>query len=204
MAPRVVDRQAVRKRLLAVATEVFAERGFQGTRMLDVARAAKVGKATLYEYFADKNDLVFGVFDQLMAHSMEASITPKGDTFADHLHAIADQMWASLEVGEQVLPLMVELWRVTARGPEAERVRSRFRAAFGLSDAWMVAAIEAAKARGEVRPDVDAGFVSAAFTATLDGLVLQRWLIGREGLAEIAAQHIEQLCRGMAPAKGDL
>lgn len=46
-----------RKQLLAVALEVFAERGFHPTSMNDVAEAAGVTKPVLYQHFASKREL---------------------------------------------------------------------------------------------------------------------------------------------------
>jgi AcrR family transcriptional regulator len=46
-----------RAAILAAALEVFAERGYHGTSIDDVARAAGVSKALIYEYFASKRDL---------------------------------------------------------------------------------------------------------------------------------------------------
>jgi len=42
---------ATRQRIVERATVLFAERGYEGVRLLDVARQAGVGKATLYRYF---------------------------------------------------------------------------------------------------------------------------------------------------------
>jgi AcrR family transcriptional regulator len=46
-----------RAAILAAALEVFAERGYHGTSIEDIAQAAGVSKALIYEYFASKRDL---------------------------------------------------------------------------------------------------------------------------------------------------
>jgi TetR/AcrR family transcriptional regulator len=48
---------SIAERLIGAAT-VFAERGFEGTRIDDVAEATGVPRATLYYYFAGKEDLL--------------------------------------------------------------------------------------------------------------------------------------------------
>jgi AcrR family transcriptional regulator len=48
---------ATRQRIVERATVLFAERGYEGVRLLDVARQAGVGKATLYRYFPHKQAL---------------------------------------------------------------------------------------------------------------------------------------------------
>ena len=49
-------------RILKAATSLFAEKGFHGTTVPDVANTASVGAGTIYRYFDNKDDLVNGVF----------------------------------------------------------------------------------------------------------------------------------------------
>src|SRR5580692_9294911 len=46
-----------RKALLLAATEVFLDKGYDGTSMDDVAAKAAVSKPTVYKYFSDKERL---------------------------------------------------------------------------------------------------------------------------------------------------
>ena len=55
--PRAVDHEATRRRLLTVAAEVFAARGYAATGMRDLAAAAGVSTGSLYHYFPDKRAL---------------------------------------------------------------------------------------------------------------------------------------------------
>ncbi|HEU0035259.1 MAG TPA: TetR/AcrR family transcriptional regulator [Kofleriaceae bacterium] len=64
-APRRRGRPVVgdkRRRLLDAALKVFAERGFHGTTVPEVAAAAGVGTGTLYHYFEHKHQLVNEVY----------------------------------------------------------------------------------------------------------------------------------------------
>jgi AcrR family transcriptional regulator len=47
-----------RERLLAAAADVFAERGYDGTRVADIAAAAGVSNGALYAHFASKAELL--------------------------------------------------------------------------------------------------------------------------------------------------
>lgn len=55
------DAEARRRAILDAALEIFAEHGFTGARMEDVARRAGIAKGTLYLYFKDKTALFEGL-----------------------------------------------------------------------------------------------------------------------------------------------
>lgn len=57
--------QATRERLLAVAREVFAERGLEGARVDDIAARAGANKQLLYHYFTSKEGLYTAVLESV-------------------------------------------------------------------------------------------------------------------------------------------
>jgi len=60
---------AKQERILAAATRVFAQKGFDGADVGQIAREAGVAKGSLYNYFASKEDLfVFVCQDGLERH----------------------------------------------------------------------------------------------------------------------------------------
>jgi AcrR family transcriptional regulator len=48
-----------RKRILEAASDVISERGLENASMREIARRAKVGDATIYHYFATKENLLY-------------------------------------------------------------------------------------------------------------------------------------------------
>lgn len=57
VAPRRRRRDARPAELIDAALDVFAERGFAGARLTDIARRAGVTKGTVYLYFSSKEEL---------------------------------------------------------------------------------------------------------------------------------------------------
>src|SRR5438874_797892 len=53
-----------RRKILEAAQALFAERGVDQVSMDDVARAAQVGKGTLYRRFGDRASLAFALLDE--------------------------------------------------------------------------------------------------------------------------------------------
>jgi AcrR family transcriptional regulator len=55
-----------------VAIEVFAQKGFEGTSMEDIAEAAGVTKPVLYQHFRSKRSLFAGLLEDVGAEMLEA------------------------------------------------------------------------------------------------------------------------------------
>jgi mycofactocin system transcriptional regulator len=62
------------------AFRLFAERGFERTTLAAIADEVGVGRRTLFRYFASKNDIPWGRFDQSL------------EDFADTLSAMPDEL----------------------------------------------------------------------------------------------------------------
>src|SRR5215472_2023489 len=56
---------ARRRQILDAATRVFASKGFNRATIRDVAQDAGVADGTIYNYFGNKTDLLFGLLDRL-------------------------------------------------------------------------------------------------------------------------------------------
>mgnify|MGYP000707656806 CR=1 FL=1 len=83
-----------RKAILASATCLFMENGFDGTSMVDVAKAAGVSKQTVYSHFSSKQQLFKSAIDAKMEdylprqaltavqlHTLEADLLAIGSRF---------------------------------------------------------------------------------------------------------------------------
>jgi mycofactocin system transcriptional regulator len=53
------------------AIEVFQARGFEETRVEDIAAAAGISRRTFFRYFASKNDILFPDFDDMLGELEE-------------------------------------------------------------------------------------------------------------------------------------
>jgi len=118
-------RQRRRADILRAAADLFGRRGYGGVQVDDVARAAGVGKPTLYRYFASKEELFLQVFGDALA-GLEADLeairgreTSQRAALAAMVERLVDvlgQQMVSLRVltGEQ--PELADRWRILFRG----------------------------------------------------------------------------------------
>ncbi|MFG1708833.1 TetR family transcriptional regulator [Nonomuraea sp. M3C6] len=67
-----------RARLLQAAVVVFAERGYDGTRVADIAQAAGVSNGALYAHFGSKAELLVAALHQ-HGRPMRPLLSPAGD-----------------------------------------------------------------------------------------------------------------------------
>jgi len=85
-APTRRERQNTARieQILDAATRLFSERGFHRTTTRDIAEAADVAEGTLYNYFANKDDLLFGIMqrltDSMTFEAMHIEALPTADT----------------------------------------------------------------------------------------------------------------------------
>lgn len=77
---------------MKAAIDLFRERGYDGTRIIDIAGRAGIGKGTVYEYFACKDDLMSELIRDVvlvdyMEFYSEASMLTAGDGIYRRLDA---------------------------------------------------------------------------------------------------------------------
>jgi AcrR family transcriptional regulator len=77
-------KQRTRQLIAETARRLFAERGFDAVPVADVARAAEVSEATVFNYFPTKEDLVYQrmeVFEEELLGALRAR--PVGEALVD-------------------------------------------------------------------------------------------------------------------------
>jgi len=88
-----------RRKLLDAALKIFAERGYHGTAVPEVAEAAGVGTGTLYHYFEHKHQLVNEVYRdaklRLRGALLDGLVEPDLDK-PDAVRAWFDEVWRRL------------------------------------------------------------------------------------------------------------
>lgn len=110
--PAIVDKAAKRAQIVAHAAEVFSQTGYHATKMADIAQAAGIGKGTIYEYFATKEQLFLAVYDAWMSQ-YESIVRQRVDEATDALSkvdAVRDSAVEFYESRAAQAPLLLEFW----------------------------------------------------------------------------------------------
>ena len=177
-APNAVDRPRGRPRsatadqaIRDAAVELFAERGFEGVSVEDVAERAGVSRATIYRRYPSKVDLVVEAGGCLASDDIAF---PDTGNLGDDLHGLARSLVKAFKDSPtgRVMPVMIFERR---RYPELDAGYRRF-----LSDrkARTRKVLQRAVDRGELPGDTDVGVMSSM----LVGPIFHRLIITQEPL----------------------
>lgn len=103
--PRIRADDYVQKKtnILNAAATLFAEHGYTGTKMEQIAEQCGVSKSMLYHYFEKKEDVLFAIMQEhvlRLIKLVEGHIKEKGDTDPDEFFRGFVQLW--LEPSEGV------------------------------------------------------------------------------------------------------
>jgi TetR/AcrR family transcriptional regulator, fatty acid metabolism regulator protein len=197
LTERSIAQEDRRKLILDAAIRVFAEHGYHGSRVGDIAEDAGVAHGLLYHYFASKEDVLRTIFvenwGQLIARfrAVEASHEPA----QDKLDGIAKILLRTWRNDPALVTVMV---REVARSHELEAQVEDVREAFGI----IQRVIEEGQATGAFRPDVDARLASWVVYGALEE-ILTGWVLGQlpdseEDVAEAERTLIRIALHGLA------
>ncbi len=135
MSPKIVNKGQRRREIAEAALAVLADNGFAEASISRVAKAAGIGKGTVYEYFASKDELVFASL-VAWAESMDLEL-PRGEPAAnpeERLRAFARSGMElflkdprSLRIFVGLVQLMVTDQTFFRRFPVVEEMTRRYR-----------------------------------------------------------------------------
>ncbi|TWF93803.1 TetR/AcrR family transcriptional regulator [Saccharopolyspora dendranthemae] len=89
--------EPVPQRLLAVATRLFAEQGFEATSVQQIVDAAGVTKGAMYHYFGSKDDLLYEIYARVL-RDQQARLDVAADSDSpvrERLHSAASDVVAT-------------------------------------------------------------------------------------------------------------
>lgn len=145
-----------RDRIIKAAERLFSSRRYHEVTLEEVAKAAKVGKGTIYLYFQDKDDLFIQTasagFDRMSAQIREA-ILEQSD-FESKLQAVARRIRGFFEGQRWIRAILHEL----RGGPPGfkkrlhEERRSHFRRLDDLLAPLFRQAVEVGSLRADIEP----------------------------------------------------
>ncbi len=190
-----------KNRIIEAAAHVFAQKGYAGAAVADIAVKAEIGKGTIYAYFDSKEDLFFAVFEWFMLRTGAAakvSISHLGESATQRLEALSESIMGMWDEIRDAFTLTIEFWAASSSSQMRERFKEAFRRLYEEFRAIVVSLIRDGIERGEFRADVNAESVAAALVGTWDALFLQAWF-GKDFDPLITARNfLKVVIRGLS------
>lgn len=142
-----------RDRLLAEAANVFADKGYDGTRVQEVARRAGLTTGAIYRNFADKSDLLIAAIDQAAQRLL--TLLTQARSAGSGGGEVLTGLVARVAAPERATARRLLLETLTAARRDAD-VRARVTPLLATVRREIAAVVEQSKQTGEVPGDVDA------------------------------------------------
>ena len=199
---RAASLPSKRDAILDAATQVFAERGFFGAQVADVARRAGVAAGTVYLYFRGKDDLLISLFNRTMREAIDEGrhlLTTVSDPVARL------QRFAELHLGrlgrDRALAVVFQVELRQSTKFMAEFSTTRLREYLGL----IRDTIALGQARGDFRTDVSPTLCAKLLFGALDEMATN-WILTERGYAleADAAKVVDLFVHGVKRSSGSL
>ena len=189
------------KRIIDAAVMVFAKKGYASATIADIASRAEIGKGTIYEYFASKEDLFFAVFEWFKIQTRDAAkvnIAVLGGSASKRLEALSDSFMGMWQEIKDVFTLTMEFWAASSSSQMQDRFKANFRNTYQEFRDIVKSLIQEGIERGEFRSDINPDSVAAALVGAWDALFLQAWLEEDFDPVTIAREFLSIMIKGLS------
>jgi AcrR family transcriptional regulator len=164
--------RASKEKIIQAATKLFAEQGYRGAALAEIARAAGLTEPGLLHHFPSKNHLLMAVLaerDRVDSERFDpARVGEKGDPFASAQRLVEHN---------ETVPGMVQLFTtlVAESIQEEHPGHEFFKVRYQNVRTQIIESLRQGQLIGEIRTDVKAEDLAVMLFAMMDGLQIQ-WL----------------------------
>ena len=197
----IIKQKAKRKdQIIEAAAQIFAQKGYSGAIMADIAIQANIGKGTIYEYFKSKEDLFFAVFEWFQKKTEKAAtvgISSLGGSATDRLKVLNSTLMELWDEIKDVFVLVMEFWAASSSAQRRRRFKGAFKQLYNDYRKIVSSLIQEGVNSGEFRSDIKPEPVAAALVGTWDALFLQAWFDESFDPAATANDFLDTVLRGL-------
>ena len=160
-------RDEIRKKIVAEAFSIFLAKGFEGTKMEDIAGHLNVTKPAIYRYFKNKEELFFVTLVEHFMNEYNEAFTSSftsddllldGSAFFDGL----------LEINRKYATISMDIIKVISRNESLRSGVQKYQMdGLRIIQQFFQEQIE----KGRIHPDLDAKDIAWAFNALIKGSI---------------------------------
>jgi len=196
----VKRKEKKKKKIIQAAADIFAQKGYSGAAVSDIATQADVGKGTIYEYFDSKEDLFFAVFkwySEKTGAAAVVSISALGGSAAQRLEGLNESLMGLWDEIKNVFALAMEFWAASSSALMRQRFQAAFKQLYHDFRSIVSALIHDGIKSGEFREDVNPEAVAAALVGTWDAMFLQAWFDPTFDPLKISQNFLKVVIQGL-------
>ena len=185
-----------RHRILMAGLDAFTARGFEHCTIDEIARAAGVGKGTVYNYFRTKEDLVVSFMVDI-ERQLQAEATTLAQARGSAASILARFIESQMALKAPHYPFVrLFLAQLTGRATHADAWVAE--ASMAL-DPPLVQLFEKLQKRGLVRADLEVSTLVGSFKVLQLGLMVLWAIEGPpwSGINDIVRQQVRLFCSGI-------
>ena len=163
-----------RRAILHAAVRVFAEKGYHGCRIADVAKAAGVAYGLVYHYFRNKDELLESVFAEqwtILINALKAIDEGPG-TASDKIAGVCGFVMDVFKTAPTAVRVLILEVTRTPNALRAGSTPQTFSAAVNILADVVRQGQATGELRGDIEPVVAAASLLGALEMTLTGLVM--------------------------------
>lgn len=94
-----------KEQVIAAATQLFSEKGFDKTSMNEICEAAQVSKGLVYHHFKSKDEILKEIFEQTTEQMMQMTPSDEGVAPNEQIVSLLEAFFTQLESDKQLFKL---------------------------------------------------------------------------------------------------
>ncbi len=176
--------------ILDAAVKVFADKGYYGARVSDIAQEAGIAYGLVYHYFKNKEDLLISIFrtrwsqfDQAVRRIMEEKDDPR-----QMIHSIVTFLFHSYKNNPKMIEVMILDVAKSTRFFNGENIK-QFTDLFALISEIVLRGQQ----QGIFKKDLDAKLASYCLYGAVERIML-RWILeDKKGISDQEARSATEM-----------
>lgn len=196
-------REVYRDAILSAAERVFARSGFEGTRMAEVAAEAGLATGTLYNYFANRDELLSSLVsrrsEELLASVKAAAASASSSPPRDLLVALVRTSFQHFETHRSLFAVLPAAAGISGR--HMASIARRCLESQRDYQAVIAESLDRVVRAGLLRTDVPTVILVGVLTGAAHG-VMRTWMLQEmqaQSLVDQAAAVVDLFLRGASP-----
>lgn len=189
-------RERQRRRILDAAWKLFDERGIDRVTMAEITLASGVQPSTMYQYFSNKDDIVWAILEELMQErsGLTKQALEGAPSALARITALLESMADELGNNQVKVRFMAQFDAMYARDWPVERLLTLESQIYPQPFQWFTELIREGMAEGSLRSDLDPDLTMHAVINTVIGAQRRLASLGKKVEQEYG-QPIDRLFR---------